>query len=145
MDTTRKQEQLHVCFDRMLPPEKYYDARLAAIDENPVNYAPLVRGGAESKKLWLPGRTLRVRFMDGDPVVQQKVADIFPEWSQYANLHFVQSHDDNAEIRISFQSAGSWSYIGTDALVVPTDRPTMNFGWLKRTSNSLEYKACCFT
>ncbi|HEX6863981.1 MAG TPA: peptidase, partial [Thermoanaerobaculia bacterium] len=35
----------------------------------------------------------------------------------------------DAEIRIAFQKDGSWSYIGTDNLVIPKNQPTMNFGW----------------
>jgi len=82
-------------------------------------------------KIWQPvGRALRVRFLDGDPQLQQKVARFAQSWSNHANLTFLFGTDPNAELRISFAQAGSWSYIGTDALAVAQDKPTMNFGWL---------------
>jgi hypothetical protein len=50
----------------------------------------------------------------------------------------------DAEIRISFQAdPGSWSAVGTDALVesyFPKYQPTMNFGWLEDNSADAEYE-----
>ena len=82
-------------------------------------------------KIWEPaGRTLRVRFLDGEPTVQQKVIRFAQEWRASANIQFDFGDHATAEIRISFQLPGSWSFIGTDALGVPASEPTMNFGWL---------------
>ncbi len=114
--------EVHTCVDRILPDEYLIKAWADAIKENPANYTPLNRGAVEKKKLWKPGRTLRVRYLDGDPRIQEKVTAIFPEWSQYANLKFELSNDWDAEIRISFLQPGSWSYIGTDALQVPGNK-----------------------
>ena len=44
-----------------------------------------------------------------------------------------------SEIRISFiENGGAWSYIGTDALNIPQDSATMNFGWLTQNSSEEE-------
>jgi hypothetical protein len=78
------------------------------------------------KKFWPVGRTLQVRFLDGDPSVQAKVEEVAHEWSEYANLHFEFGDANDAEIRISFTQSGSWSYLGTDALTIAHNAPTMN-------------------
>lgn len=81
-------------------------------------------------KYWANGTTLRVRFLGGTPVARKGVQEAAALWTQHANLKikFVPSGD--AEIRIAFkQGEGSWSFVGTDALGVPKDQPTMNFGW----------------
>lgn len=92
-----------------------------------------------TKKKWKPGRTLRVRFLDGDRVVQRKVEAYAQQWTQYANIKLDFGSDSNAEIRISFRQQGSWSYLGTDALTRPNNEPTMNYGWLDRDSSEEEY------
>jgi len=116
------------CVDRYLPGESPHE-------QGQPDAAGNTRAAALRDKLWTPvGRTLRVRFLDGDAGVQQKVMRFAQEWTQLANLHFDFGDDFGdpaaAEIRISFQQAGSWSFIGTDALGVPASEPTMNFGWL---------------
>ena len=128
----------HSCIDRVLPDEIHGLARIVALKENRINY--LGRGAIEVAKRWLPSRTLRVYFMDGDPAIHKKVAAIFPEWSRHANIHFQVTQDPSSEIRISFQQPGSWSYIGTDALLVPRRKPTMNYGWLKPETKASEYQ-----
>ena len=80
---------------------------------------------------WASGRTLKVRFL-GSPT--QKVKDTIEfyahEWEQFVNVKFLFGDDPNAEIRISCTLGdGSWSYLGTDALVIAKNRPTMNYGW----------------
>ncbi|MEZ4867785.1 MAG: hypothetical protein R3C14_41045 [Caldilineaceae bacterium] len=115
---------IKTCLDRYLPGESPYEMQQQ--DPGSGTRAALLRN-----KMWHPaGRSLRVRFLDGNPAVQQKVVRFAQEWSQYANLHFDFGDHPIAEIRISFQLPGSWSYIGTDALGVPATDATMNLGWL---------------
>ena len=91
-------------------------------------------------KLWAVGTTLHIDFMGGDRGLHQKIIRIASYWLETANLKFdfhsrEPSPREKSEIRISFkENEGTGSYIGTDALNVPKDSPTMNFGWL--TSNS---------
>lgn len=144
---------IKTCIDRLLPHELLFHASRAALAENPDN-APGARSGmpgagasidapgalaALTGKLWQPGRTLRVRFLDGDPAVQKRLEPYAQEWTKHANLHLAFGNDPNAEIRISFRLPGSWSYIGTDSLTIPRHQPTMNFGWLTPDTPDDEY------
>ncbi len=99
------------------------------------------RGAVITNAKWNPGQTLRVRFLDGDPIVQQKIAAVAQQWSQYANIRLEFGNDPNAEIRISCQPGGSWSYIGTGALGVDQSKPTMNYGWLTPESSDEDYSS----
>ncbi|MEM7127741.1 MAG: M12 family metallopeptidase [Chloroflexota bacterium] len=126
----------YTCIDRVLPDELRKLADQVAREEKGISY--LDRGALEVNKRWKVGRTLRVYFMDGDPQIHRKVEAIFPEWSKYANIQFQVTNDSSSEIRISFQQTGSWSYIGTDALLVPRRKPTMNYGWLQPTTSESE-------
>jgi len=90
--------------------------------------------------MWEAGRLLHVRFMDGDPIIQHKVEKVAHEWSRYANIRFAFGDKENADIRITFEYPGSWSFIGKDAEDVPIDQPTMNFGWLTKATPNDEYQ-----
>ncbi len=136
--------EIKVCIDRVLPSDLQREAESKAIAENPMNMpapgapAPL-SGAVDAHKLWAPGRVLSVCFLDGDARVQDKVAAIAQEWSKYANIQFDFCDDPDAELRISFQQPGSWSYIGTDALMIKPPNPTINFGWLTPDTDDEEY------
>lgn len=66
------------------------------------------------------------------------------EWLPFVNLKFDFSAKAPADIRITFEAdPGSWSAIGTDALVAEyftKDEPTMNFGWLKDDTEDNEWR-----
>ena len=79
---------------------------------------------------WRIGRTLRVRFLGGDPEVRRRLQPFAHQWSDFANIKFVFGDDPDAEIRVAFADDGSWSCIGTDALARPPIQATMNYGWL---------------
>ena len=102
---------------------------------------PFPKAAVETMRLWENNKRLRVRFLDGDPVVQEKIAGIAPEWEQYTNLKLDFVRDTAAEIRISFRDAGfSWSTVGTDALSRSRTSASMNYGWLKPTTPVREYR-----
>jgi hypothetical protein len=102
-------------------------------------YAPLPEEIAIlTGKKWATGRTLKVRFLDGLPSVQTKVENLAHQWSTVANIGFDFGNHTDADIRISFTPGGSWSYLGTDALVIPPAEPTMNYGWLTPSSSDDE-------
>ncbi|MEX1019273.1 MAG: hypothetical protein WDZ49_06420 [Litorilinea sp.] len=92
-----------------------------------------LRLAADRRKIW-PGewRVLAVRFLDGNPAIQARVAAVAQEWTRFANIRFEFNNAPGAPIRISFTPGASWSLIGTDALDsrIEPDAPTMNFGWL---------------
>jgi len=147
-----------ICFDRVVPFD-YQPARAAA-EHVAIQHAQamarntaLVAGegvihplhmALVSVKKWENGRTLKCRFLDGSAKQRAHVHAKAKMWEQYANvkLGFVTGGD--AEIRVSFSAdSGSWSAIGTDALVeqyFPKYQPTMNFGWLKDATADDEYE-----
>jgi serralysin len=102
--------------------------------EKPTTKMALIRA-----KLWEPGQTLRVKFMDGDPEIQGKVKEKAKDWENFANLKFDFISEGDADIRIAFERDGSWSYLGKDALDIPQNEPTMNYGWLEIDSPDEEY------
>jgi serralysin len=125
----------YFCVDRIVSPEDGWLANQKAIEENPENRSPFEATLLRSRR-WRPGRTLHVAFLEGPPILQQKVASYAQQWCQYANITFLFDHHPEAEIRITFQpgKTGTWSDIGTDALHIPTDQPTMNYSQLTADS-----------
>jgi hypothetical protein len=148
---------VHACVDMELPPELQGMAVSKAIDERPDNIlgpnatpAPITDGlnafpgpalAVVFKKLWQPGRTLRVRFLDRPPKkVRDKIEQYAHEWEQHANIRFQFGSSQSAEIRITCTPGiGSWSYLGTDALSIPKSRATMNYGWFNVSTPEEEF------
>lgn len=96
---------------------------------------------SRSKK-WLPGQPIRVKFLDGDPVIQQKVVGVSRTWEQYANIHFVYVPSGEAEIRITFKLEGYWSLVGTDSTrmsVVKTEEGTTGIRGTSGASMNLQF------
>jgi hypothetical protein len=151
---------LRVCVDRVVPSH-YQPARAAAeraalqSATHPAALAAaraLVPAGVISParmailnlKKWQNGQTVRCRVLDGSPAQRKKVEAKAHIWEDYANIAFTFGDDADAEIRISFSAdPGSWSAIGTDALVesyFPKYQPTMNYGWLQDDTEDEEYE-----
>jgi serralysin len=88
---------------------------------------------------WHQGDRINISFLDGEPAVQENVKRVARQWTRpgLANLTLVFLNNTTAtDIRISFQSAGSWSTIGTTCHQVhDMALPTMNFGWLNLNSS----------
>jgi len=86
-------------------------------------------------RLWRPGVTLKVRFLDGDEGLKAAVRNHASEWCRYANIKFeFDAKEEDAPIRITFKQPGSWSAIGVDALTIPRGSPTMNLGGIRDNS-----------
>jgi hypothetical protein len=93
---------------------------------------------------WKPGEVIKVSFLDGDPVVQEKVKQMALGWVApgMANLtlQFVKQKT-KGDVRISFKYEGSWSVLGTTCRRILNRRqPTMNYGWLDRNSSDDEIR-----
>ena len=95
----------------------------------------------ESK--WQPGAHVQVRFLEGDPDLQKRVAEVAEEWigPQMANLSLKFGDSADADVRVAFeQGNGSWSYLGTMCQQIPVGQPTMNYGWLTPDSDDDELR-----
>lgn len=143
------QDHAHCCIDRIVTTEERVAAmarraslsgrrsRQLARAATPMAPRP-ARMALVGEKLWDAGDVLRIRFLDGDPDVQVRVANCARQWVDHANLAFEFGTSPDAELRVSFQERGSWSYIGTDALLIDGNRATMNYGWLDASTGDEE-------
>ncbi len=80
------------------------------------------KGIAQRGKLWYPGHTIKVKFLNGSADYQDKVKTYAAEWELYAGISFEYVTEGNADVRIGFDWNGdryiTWSYIGTDCKMV---------------------------
>ncbi|CAI8816502.1 M12 family metallopeptidase [Chryseobacterium sp. IT-36CA2] len=98
------------------------------------------KGSVITSKKWPNGSVITVRLYGGTTKVQNKVMQYAKEWSKYANITFNFITSGTAQIRVTFTSgAGSYSYIGTDALGIAANKETMNFGWFDDTTSDTEF------
>jgi hypothetical protein len=122
-------------FDCMLiqwPDEQ--SAFNAAINENPANSDPgkgrrLKRSLINYSKLWANGRSLKVIFMDTlQAEHKQKIINAASLWLPDINLTFDFADGLQGEIRITTNTSENSSMLGTDALLIHPDWPTMSLG-----------------
>jgi hypothetical protein len=138
--------QIRMCIDRFVPDPVRSDVEadaLAARPDNlrlePIGGGPLpARMAVVVSALWPTGEQLKVRFLDGEESIKGRVEERAREWMDHANIAFEFGDDPAADIRISFQQEGSWSYLGLVAREIPRSDPTMNYGWLTPDSDDDE-------
>lgn len=139
----------HICTEMPVPPElqglandlAYWES-VSLSKVSRLNYTVRNQYGTELdvNYMWRPGRTLRVRILNGSEKVRAKVQQYAKIWEDHAEikLDFVNSVD--AEIRVNIDSScASWSYVGTNSLAIPSREPTMNFGWLTDRTSETEF------
>jgi len=106
----------------------------AAINENPENARTTgthrrKRSLVNYSKLWANGRTLKIAFIDNtDNEHKQKIIDAAVQWLPYINLSFDFVDGLEGDIRITTKNNVNSSILGTDALLIHPDWPTMNLG-----------------
>ena len=72
---------------------------------------------------WQPGQMISVRFLGGDPKLQERVRNVALEWTKIASLKFDFVSQAPSDIRIAFAPGkGSWSYLGTTCRSIPEPR-----------------------
>lgn len=123
------------------------------VDEKPKT--PNIRRAVfQPSKKWMLGQEIRVKFLDGNDYVKNKVRDNAEIWEEFANIHFIFVDRGDAEIRISFSmDNGSWSFFGKDSAVqsyIKTGNSnqfvrsnkgaSMNFGWFNDKTSDEEFR-----
>lgn len=150
--------KIRMCSDAVLTWDEQLKAAKAALEENAHGNAPdpvklqdaiespfidnTAAAVALTSKKWGEGRKVApVYFMDSPYGLKSDVLTIMNFWHNQARIRFVETNDPSESVcRITFNRGGSWSYIGTDNLVISDDRPTMQFGWLDRNSTYQEIR-----
>jgi TIR domain len=75
---------------------------------------------------WPNGAVISVGFLNGSLAQRQKVEQVAPEWSRFANLKFQFVDQAKGDVRIRFSAdVAPWSFRGTEALGIPAQCPTM--------------------
>ena len=89
-------------------------------------------------KLHWGKRDIKVAFMDDPFGLKQRVLQVANEWRTDggANVNFIESNVDDADIRVSFRGGGYWSYIGTQAQNFPKSEQTMNLQFAPNVSRT---------
>lgn len=131
----------------MKDAQDYQASYETAIHENPANAAITPTYESETSyttddnnreprilvafnKYWARGRTLKIRFMKNPPApLIQPVIDAARKWLPHINLKFEFVTSGHSDIRIGFNTTLNWSELGTDALLIPQDKPTMEFNF----------------
>lgn len=134
------------CHCHMREAEDHHDSLNAALKENPGNAAITPTYEAEPAystdepasrqprlmvaftKYWARGRTLRIAFLNNPPMtLTRPIIDAAKQWLPYINLKFEFISEGHSDIRIAFNAQLNSSELGTDALLVAQDKPTMEF------------------
>ena len=141
---------LKICIDKIFHDRDPYKGSMPLYNPNITDRREMA---VERDKRWQK-TNLKVKFLNGDSIVQEKVKRFAKEWESYANIKFDFIDEGNADIRIAFKwfnpdtqryETGSWSTVGTDAVTytengeIGLDEPTMNYGWLERDTPDQEY------
>jgi hypothetical protein len=142
------------CTIKTLPTELLEDAARTAAEINPINapgLGPVAAIGGDSSlvseplriavstsKYWGPRpRRLSVSFMETTPSdLRARIISHLNAWSRTGGITFAETQGVG-EVRISRGGGGFWSYLGTDVLLIPTNRQTMNLqGFTMNTPES---------
>jgi hypothetical protein len=150
------QEDLRVCRGpKNLPKRLLAKSAEIATKINPVNapmFGPLAQTVAglqpdilqisvATQKYWGPRpRRLTVSFMESAPAdVRARIVSRMNAWTRTAGVSFVETQG-TGEVRISRGRGGYWSYLGTDVLLIPKNRQTMNLEGFTINTPESEYR-----
>jgi hypothetical protein len=82
------------------------------------------------KSKWPDGALLDVCFLDGSPESERAFLDVLKEEVDLTNLKLSPApracSNGDGQIRVSFSQPGYWSFVGTEALLIPPPDPTLN-------------------
>ncbi|WP_347904406.1 M12 family metallopeptidase [Pseudomonas purpurea] len=105
----------------------------AALSENANNTDTPSPGGRRKRaiathtKFWSNHRTLSIAFL-GNPSEELRTGTVnaIRQWQRSISLTLEFVEGEKGDIRIAFSDPHNYSYVGTDALLVPADQQTMN-------------------
>lgn len=135
--------EISECTPKWLPGELAFQAVELAINTRPDN-APTIKNlqnswGSEqhidlqmlaihTSRFWgLQQRELTVSFFNGvSALLQDRILRHMNTWSKVSGPRFVPS-DGGGDVRVSNESTGTWSYVGTDIKLVSPGKATTNF------------------
>ena len=143
------------CTIKQLPARLQFKAAAVAAMINPVNEPVFGRTADASEgvlptplaiavataKYWGPRpRTLTVSFMESTSAeLRRRIVTHLNAWTRTGGVRFVETAS-GGQVRISRGSGGYWSYLGTDILLIPQGRPTMNLQSFSMSTSESEYK-----
>lgn len=87
---------------------------------------------------WKIGQTIRVKFLNGNEELHNKVIETVRIWENYANIIFDFTNSES-DLRVHFQDAMNDSKIGADSITYPKDEPTIKFLSLNSSSTEEEF------
>jgi hypothetical protein len=92
------------------------------------------------QKYWGPQqRQLTVSFMEQPEAnLRSRILSHMNAWSSRCGVSFIETRGVG-QVRISLAGSGYWSYLGTDILHIPQDRPTMNLQDFNMTTLDSEF------
>lgn len=123
-----------ICDCRLIQWPDDQTAYSNAIKENPANAGTTSssrrkRSTVNYSKLWANGRTLKIAFIDAPSSEhKQKIITAANQWLPYINLTFEFVENLQGDIRIATKNNDNSWMLGTDALLIHPDWPTMNLG-----------------
>jgi hypothetical protein len=143
------------CAVKQLPERLLFRGAEVAARINPVN-APVVglstavpegvlptalEAAVVTAKYWGPNpRKLTVSFMDNPAAdLRRRIISHLNAWTRTGCIEFVETQG-TGQIRIARGASGYWSYLGTDVLLIPKNRPTMNLQGFTMNTPEREYK-----
>jgi hypothetical protein len=91
---------------------------------------------------WTPGQRIRIKFLNGDSYLQEKVKLYADYWTRFANIKFEYvSISEDADVKIGFKwnnDGASWSALGKQCQYYAQNTPSMNFGWFDANTTDTE-------
>jgi len=91
-------------------------------------------------KKWGAKVDLGVSFMDTtDTTLINRILSHANVWGEDGNIRFRHSQS-GGEIRVARQASGYWSYLGIDALSIPSNQPTLNLQSFSMATPESEYR-----
>jgi Astacin (Peptidase family M12A) len=142
------------CSIKMLPERLRVEAAQTAIRRNPANGVGFasITGASRAfgiepqriavmvQKYWGPQqRQLTVSFMEQPAEeLRKRILSHMNAWSSRCGISFIET-GGVGQVRISLRGSGYWSYLGTDILHIPQNRPTMNLQGFSMSTPEREY------